>query len=176
MGIQFFQLFPLFQNKSLKREKQIESPWQYACNQFHRLSSYYYQTCLHYKPLHVLVASSPDSCESMVSSQHVQVYLVHSLIFTPIKKETQEVKSLPPGEHSLSGWLTSSSHPGIASANTLSRLGVWKNMVRAFFGFPEIVFKQKTALPFGMRHPSHQSHQNKKGQVLQEHWIHFFNI
>lgn len=61
------------------------------------LSSYYYQTCLHYKPLHILVASSPDGFESMVSSQHVQVYLVHSLILHLLKRKAEGLSLSPQG-------------------------------------------------------------------------------
>ena len=116
-------------------------------NQFHRLSSYYYQTCPHYKPLHILVASSPDSCESIVSSQHVQVYLVHSLILHLLKRKPERLSLSPQGNRAcqddlpvqvICAWNCLCQH-------TLKVRGVEEHGKGALW-FPEKVFRQETAL------------------------------
>lgn len=87
--------------------------------------------------------SSPDSCESTGSSQHVRVYLGHSLTLHLMKRKPERLNHLPEGTQPVRiTYQFKSPVPEISlPASTLSRLGVWKRVVRALFAFPEKVFR-----------------------------------
>lgn len=80
------------------------------------------------------MGSSSDCCESIVSSQDVQVYLVHSLTSHLMKRKPEKLNHLPKETQLVRiTYQFKSSVPEIISASTLSGLKVWRKVVRALW-------------------------------------------
>ena len=73
------------------------------------------------------MGSSSDCCESIVSSQDVQVYLVHSLTLHLMKRKPEKLNHLPKETQLVRiTYQFKSSVPEIISASTLSGLKVYR--------------------------------------------------